>query len=626
MPLFDIASINLNLELKAELLYPSLTCWNRLEGSPRSQDLSRSLRAEVRDPLWMLTRQWQLGEFRFDNAGSPCVAKVQVQTTPIQAVKGRTGLAQPYDATIPLETLVERRPMQLTYPVRLQIGQYWLKLLRKRAADGLVGTDYSADYLKAYAFKKPKQALAPADVAGFSEAEGRAFLSTYAHQEAAQWAEALDGNQLDGGLLWSSLLGTGDPFELVTVAASDKAEIAKAGEELRAWFGRQYNQPLDVDDDNWSPEQLEYQFKCSLKQPDNKSITLIADNYGQGTLSWYSFDIDPDNEKIAPDAPVETEIKTETLSFMPTPVQFSGMPQARWWTFEDGVVNFANVNTQTTDLVTLLMTDFALMSSNDWFVIPYKLPVGSMAQIQGMVVTDVFGERLFINPAGRGLDDAWQQWRMFNLSTRGSRGEAASTALFVPPVVSKPLESKPIEKITFLKDEMANLAWGIESVLETLTGNARNGYELASEEQKLLERLYGLDTPESVDPDKLAELRYLLQTSTPANWIPFIPVQTSLSRRQIQFQRARLLRILEGADFIGTALETIRPNSETLAVGLVEGNSYMIFEEEIPRAGKIVQTSYQRCRDDAGRVSVWKGRQFTTGRGEGSSGLAFDTV
>jgi len=29
--------------------------WNRLEGRPRSADFERSLRAEVRDPLWFLT-------------------------------------------------------------------------------------------------------------------------------------------------------------------------------------------------------------------------------------------------------------------------------------------------------------------------------------------------------------------------------------------------------------------------------------------------------------------------------------------------------------------------------------------------------------------------------------------
>ncbi len=625
MQLINLTSVNLNLGLKAEVFNPTIQCWNRLEGSPRTQDLSHSLRAEVRDPLWMLTRQWQLGEFRFDNAGSPCFAKVQVQTAPIQAIKGRTGQAQAFDNSLPLETFVERRSLKLTYPIRLQIGRYWLKLLRKFAADGLISRDYGPDYQTAYVFQKPSRPAQPEDVAGLGRAEVDAFMQTFAHQEVAQWADALHETHLDGGVFWQSLLKQGDPFERVNVPPDDQSGITKAADDLRAWFGRQYSQPANDQDDNWSAPQLEYQFKCSLPQPGDTSMTLMADNYGQGTLNWYSFDIDPDREQLTPDAPIDAAVTTETLTFIPTPVQFGGMPQQRWWSFEDHRVNFANINMQTTDLVSLLVTDFALMSSNDWFVIPYELPVGSMATITGLVVTDVFGERLFVNPAGRGLDDAWQQWRLFTLNTRGNRGEQANTSLFVPPVISKPLESKPVERITFLKDEMANLAWGIESILELDSGSARNGYELASEVSKLLENFYGL-SDKVRDPEKLAELTYLLQTSTPTNWIPFIPVQTGQSRRQIQFQRARMLRILEGANLIGTPLETVRPRSETLSVGLAEGKPYKIFEEEIPRAGKIVQTTYQRCRDEAGRVVVWKGRQVTTGRGEGSSGLAFDTV
>ena len=37
----------------------SLTQWNRIESRPRTNDLGDPLRAEVRDALWMLARQWQ---------------------------------------------------------------------------------------------------------------------------------------------------------------------------------------------------------------------------------------------------------------------------------------------------------------------------------------------------------------------------------------------------------------------------------------------------------------------------------------------------------------------------------------------------------------------------------------
>ena len=73
---------NLSAEL-AERQRPSVTIWNRLEGRPRSVDFTRALRAEVRDGLWMLTRQWQMGEFHGDDAGSPVLARVQVSQAPL---------------------------------------------------------------------------------------------------------------------------------------------------------------------------------------------------------------------------------------------------------------------------------------------------------------------------------------------------------------------------------------------------------------------------------------------------------------------------------------------------------------------------------------------------------------
>jgi hypothetical protein len=49
----------------------ALTWWNRLEPRPRSPEVADTLAAKIRDPLWMLTRQWQFGEFQGEDAGSP---------------------------------------------------------------------------------------------------------------------------------------------------------------------------------------------------------------------------------------------------------------------------------------------------------------------------------------------------------------------------------------------------------------------------------------------------------------------------------------------------------------------------------------------------------------------------
>ena len=56
--------------LSGETIKPTITLWNRLESRPRTDDFNRALKAEIRDPLWMLTKQWQMGEFNGDDAGS----------------------------------------------------------------------------------------------------------------------------------------------------------------------------------------------------------------------------------------------------------------------------------------------------------------------------------------------------------------------------------------------------------------------------------------------------------------------------------------------------------------------------------------------------------------------------
>ena len=53
---------------------------------------------------------------------------------------------------------------------------------------------------------------------------------------------------------------------------------------------------------------------------------------------------------------------------------------------------------------------------------------------------------------------------------------------------------------------------------------------------------------------------------------------------------------------------------------------YFVNEEEVPRAGALVTLAYQRTRWLDGRVYVWLGVTKTTGRGEASSGLAFDQL
>src|SRR5580704_8222766 len=111
---------------------PTITTWNRLEGRPRSQSFERALQAEIRDALWMLTKQWQMGEFRGSDAGSPVFAKLLLATTRLTKYRAAGGAAQLFDSSTPLETKVERRPVPMkrqsrviSLDLRLVMARQW---------------------------------------------------------------------------------------------------------------------------------------------------------------------------------------------------------------------------------------------------------------------------------------------------------------------------------------------------------------------------------------------------------------------------------------------------------------------------------------------------------------------
>ena len=80
--------------------------WKRLNGRHRTRNLRKGLEARVADPLWMLTRQWQFGEFEGDDAATPAQALVRYKSLPVNQFQSRTMM--PGDL---LEPLAEREPV-----------------------------------------------------------------------------------------------------------------------------------------------------------------------------------------------------------------------------------------------------------------------------------------------------------------------------------------------------------------------------------------------------------------------------------------------------------------------------------------------------------------------------------
>jgi len=57
----------------------------RLEQAAAQGDLDLALQARTADPLWMMTRQWELGEHQGADASSPVWARARAKTTPLRA-------------------------------------------------------------------------------------------------------------------------------------------------------------------------------------------------------------------------------------------------------------------------------------------------------------------------------------------------------------------------------------------------------------------------------------------------------------------------------------------------------------------------------------------------------------
>lgn len=106
--------------------------------------------------------------------------------------------------------------------------------------------------------------------------------------------------------------------------------------------------------------------------------------------------------------------------------------------------------------------------------------------------------------------------------------------------------------------------------------------------------------------------------SVPENWTPFVPVHLPGDLRAIRLQRAAMLSVVDG--------RPVRPRTAVLREGLdsTPKTSYFISEEEVPQTSTRVTVAYNRTRWRNGRVALWLSTQRGTGRGEGSSGLAFD--
>ncbi len=635
---------------------PGIITWNRLEPRPRTEDFDRTLRAEVRDALWMMTRQWQFGEYQAEDTGSAIFSRVQIKKNKLNMLQLGGNSPDNIQTNLPLEADVEKEPIEFDFLMRLEMSRYWEKLISKKIKNEITidpddpDNDVTVEELIEIVIGEFRKTDGPDDLdLNFYLPADDATASAAFYSNPDLWhatAAHTNGRAFDGYefYLWLNE-GVNDPTAFITADLSVNATIEIAvlaiitasKTSFISWFNKNYAQPSS--DSAWNSSQLEYQFTVAAPrttddEPETTDV-LVSEEYYQGSLDWFAFEYekDSDNYDIELEDFDPSFISEENFTLVPSAVKFAGMPNPRWWEMEDRKVDLGDVNPSTSDTAKIIYAEFGLIYSNDWMIFPHTVEAGSLCEISNIVVTDCFGQETKVLSAngeseleGEVYDDDWKRWSFFGLSTKGDDPTIPDTRLFIPPVAGQVLESDPIESINFIRDEMANMVWGIEKIVPNGLSGGVDGYETALKHVDFLKTLAVGEVPDLVDND--AVIKYKLANSVPENWIPFVPKKLDEPSRishKIQLQRAALPRYIDGLD-----VERIRPRTALLRTNfdsLTESwNAYFIHENEVPRAGAIVKRTWQRTRTENGTVVTWVGRRKTTGRGEGSSNLSFDNI
>jgi hypothetical protein len=296
----------------------SITIWNRVEPRARSQDMKAGLEARVHDPLWLLTRQWQVGEFEGRDAGSPVMADITSTATVFDRYSIGAEPARTYDGRSPLEVLVERekiRPLQAGADLR-QAAEAGLQFCRMLDAADL--GRLKPTYLRQYPLQT--NALDP---------DSQALLAICA------------GRVVDGIKLYADLVQAGNAVPAHPVLqSSDQHPAFTVAVAWRAWYESLFSEPAGGD--SWSPDRMEYSFVLGAA---SASTQCVAREYDGGAADWYTFD----REQTTPTPGSPAPAATSRRAFV-TPATFRGMPARRFWEMEDAAVDIGSLTAAPEDV------------------------------------------------------------------------------------------------------------------------------------------------------------------------------------------------------------------------------------------------------------------------------------
>jgi hypothetical protein len=575
--------------------------YTRLEPRPRANDFSGTLAAEVRDPLWFLARQWQMGEFEAEDAGSLAFVEYSGRTTRLprwRLAEGEPDIALNQNA--PLESQTLNEPFEPDFSTQVELFHDFADLLREEIGNATTAQTLLDEFGLITRFKIVKAPEPDEDVLDPVDAATKRFLGVCAGR-AQNGFEFL---KLAKGIA----TGTDDVPSSVTTDAGEIAQIESALAKLVTRVAEVFGDVGNGDPATWKPRRLEYQLEVVAENPVGQgNVTLSAHPDSDGEYDWFSFDMIRRDDTATEAAPTP-----RTASVMPARVRFPGMAASRFWAFEENTLAIPDIlATGTDDLLKLLIADFMLIHGNDWFVLPFEQEVGTLAQMDWLLVHDVFGTPTVVLRADRAETKVGtNRWTMYSNTDAGAGDDALADYFIVPPSPGPALQlGAVLEDVRFGRDETANMAWGIEHLTTSASGEPRTGTQRDAD----------VNAARNVQPPSTGSgfpLRYEIESEVPMYWVPLLPRVETPPNPSIVLQRGQLEKAISD-----TETGPVKSLSRILNPA---DTPYLIDEEEVPRSGLRVERVAYRSRWVDGSSHLWVQRRRRIGAGESQSGLQFD--
>ncbi|MFQ6170428.1 hypothetical protein ACK8HX_02380 [Oryzobacter sp. R7] len=569
----------------------------RLEPQSVSGDPATGLRAQVWDPLWLVGRQWQLGELVGEDTGTPLTVRVRASAEPLVAWRPGPSVDAGSWRALPAGTaLDELVDAEAGAPARSRD----LALAGWALLDTLedLGEARAADVLRR---RFPAAVPASGGGAGGGGGGGAGAAAPRTATVPDTWspvAASLAGRGIDPLAVLEALDGPGPvPGWWRAALRRGTASRDRADKALAQWISwvRAEVLPDPEATSSWLAPRLEHEFAVATA-----TRVLRAPAHPAGEVSWATFDVETRSGADTP-PPSDAPARALDRTLLATPLGFPGMPTSRFWELEDARVDLGSVWADPHELARLLVVECAVVHGGDWVVVPVDVPAGSVVSVESVEYTDTFGTVWTVDTSAA----ATPRWRMFTV-TPGASSSAPLDGLVVPPASAGRLVGAPLEDVGFVRDESANLVWAVEHVVPGPGGDPvvpRSSPPAAR------------PAPAAVDGE--AVLDYVLMTEVPETWVPYLPRLGS-----VDGDDDRAVSLVRGvvARYDGDERVDVEP-----AGTLLTGPAHRAVESaEVPREGVRVQRVPVVARRGDGSWATWVARRVLVGRGEAESGLRTD--